>query len=61
MIKPENLPGFQPLLASYGLNQTSADFEQLYEDSQSRQFFSLGFEIPIFNWGKNMAEIKSAC
>ena len=48
------------LLASYGLNQTSADFEQLYEDSQSRQFFSLGFEIPIFNWGKNMAEIKSA-
>ena len=48
------------LLASYGLNQTSSDFEQLYEDSQSRQFFSLGFEIPIFNWGKNMAEIKSA-
>ena len=48
------------LLASYGLNQTSPDFEQLYEDSQSRQFFSLGFEIPIFNWGKNMAEIKSA-
>ena len=48
------------LQASFGLNQTSPDFEQLYEDPQNRQFFSLGFEIPIFNWGKNMAEIKSA-
>ncbi|MDA1127063.1 MAG: TolC family protein [Bacteroidetes bacterium] len=48
------------LQASFGLNQTSPDFEQLYEDPQNRQFFSLGFEVPIFNWGKNMAEIKSA-
>ena len=48
------------LQASFGLNQTSQDFDQLYEDPQNRQFFSLGFEVPIFNWGKNMAEIKSA-
>jgi outer membrane protein TolC len=48
------------LQASFGLNQSSQDFDQLYEDPQNRQFFSLGFEVPIFNWGKNMAEIKSA-
>ena len=48
------------LQASFGLNQTSQDFDQLYDDPQNRQFFSLGFEVPIFNWGKNMAEIKSA-
>jgi outer membrane protein TolC len=46
--------------ASYGLNQTSETFDQLYEDPQNRQFFSLGFEIPIFNWGKNTAEIQAA-
>ena len=31
------------LQASFGLNQTSPDFEQLYEDPQNRQFFSLRF------------------
>lgn len=46
--------------ASYGLNQTSDSFDQLYEDPQNRQFFTLGFEIPIFNWGKNTAEIQAA-
>jgi outer membrane protein TolC len=46
--------------ASYGLNQTSVDFDKLYEDAQNRQFISVGFQIPIFNWGKNVAEIKAA-
>lgn len=46
--------------ASYGLNQTSSDFDQLYEDPQNRQFFTVGFQIPIFNWGKNTAEIQAA-
>lgn len=46
--------------ASFGLNQTSTDFGELYQDPQNRQFVSLGFEIPLFNWGKNIAEIKSA-
>ncbi|MCH2449976.1 MAG: TolC family protein [Gracilimonas sp.] len=46
--------------ASYGLNQTSETFDRLYEDPQNRQFFTLGFEIPIFNWGKNTAEIQAA-
>lgn len=46
--------------ASFGLNQTSPDFEQLYEDPQSRQFVTVGFQIPIFNWGQNLAEVRSA-
>lgn len=48
------------LQASYGLNQISEDFNKLYENPQNRQFFTVGFQIPIFNWGKQMAEIKSA-
>lgn len=53
--------GFSATLrASYGLNQTSTDFQDLYEDPENRQFFTVGFEIPLFNWGKNLAEIRSA-
>ncbi|WP_142453184.1 TolC family protein [Gracilimonas mengyeensis] len=53
--------GFSATLqTSYGLNQTSADFDRLYDDPQNRQFFTIGFEIPIFNWGKNTAEIRAA-
>lgn len=46
--------------ASYGLNQISEDFSRLYEDPANRQFFTIGFEIPIFNWGKSTAEIRAA-
>lgn len=46
--------------ASYGLNQTAAEFQSLYDDPQNRQFFTVGFDIPIFNWGKNQAEIQAA-
>ncbi|MCG8373622.1 MAG: TolC family protein, partial [Balneolales bacterium] len=53
--------GFSATLrADYGLNQVSTDFDQLYEDPENRQFFTVGFEIPIFNWGKNLAEIRAA-
>lgn len=46
--------------ASYGLNQTAEDFADVYSDPQNRQFFTVGFQIPIFNWGKNRAEIQAA-
>lgn len=53
--------GFSATLqASFGLNQTSEDLAELYNDPQNRQFFTLGFQIPIFNWGKNTAEIQAA-
>ncbi|RNC83321.1 MAG: TolC family protein [Balneola sp.] len=53
--------GFSATLrADFGLNQTSTEFSELYEDPQNRQFFTLSFQIPLFNWGKNLAEIRSA-
>ncbi|MEQ9089937.1 MAG: TolC family protein [Balneola sp.] len=53
--------GFSATLrADYGLNQTSTEFEDLYTNPDNRQFFNVGFQIPIFNWGKNVAQIKSA-
>lgn len=53
--------GFSATLrASFGLNQTSADFADLYQDAQNRQFINIGFQIPLFNWGKNLAQIRSA-
>ncbi len=46
--------------ANYGLNQTSADFTDLYQDPRSQQFVTLNFQVPIFNWGKRQAEVQSA-
>lgn len=48
------------LQANYGLNQTSTEFSNLYSDPQNRQFITLGFDIPIFNWGKQQAEVNAA-
>lgn len=48
------------LIANFGLNQTSEDFAGLYESPQNRQFFTLGFDIPIFNWGKQQAQVNAA-
>ena len=48
------------LIANYGLNQTSEDFADLYNDPENRQFFTLGFDIPLFNWGKQQAQVNAA-
>ncbi len=48
------------LIANFGLNQTAVDFANLYDNPENRQFFTVGFEIPIFNWGKQRAEINAA-
>ncbi|WP_018127425.1 TolC family protein [Balneola vulgaris] len=46
--------------ATYGLNNTAQDFDELYDNPGNRQFFTVGFQVPIFNWGKQVAEIKAA-
>lgn len=46
--------------ANYGLNQTSTDFTNLYHEPLGQQFVTLGFQVPIFNWGKQQAEVKAA-
>jgi outer membrane protein TolC len=48
------------LTARYGLNQTSEDFDQLYSNLQNRSFFTVGFQIPLLNWGQNDARIQAA-
>lgn len=46
--------------ANYGLNQTSEEFSRMYQDPLSQQFVTLNFQIPIFNWGKQRAEVNFA-
>jgi outer membrane protein TolC len=46
--------------ANFGLNQTSENFSDLYQEPLNQQFVTLNFQIPIFNWGKNRAEINFA-
>ena len=46
--------------ANYGLNQTSENFNDLYQEPLSQQFVTLNFQIPIFNWGKQRAEVNFA-
>ena len=48
------------LTAEYGLNDRDMDFVEVYNDPGDLQSFNVGFQIPLFNWGKNIAEIKSA-
>ena len=48
------------LRAEYGLNDTAIDFVDVYENPGDLKSFNIGFQIPIFNWGKNIAQIKSA-
>ncbi|HEX6983369.1 MAG TPA: TolC family protein [Balneolaceae bacterium] len=48
------------LQANYGLNNSAPDFADLYTDPESRQFFTIGFNLPIFNWGKQDAQVSAA-
>jgi outer membrane protein TolC len=46
--------------ANFGLNQTSENFSDLYSEPLNQQFVTLSFQVPIFNWGKQNAEINFA-
>ncbi len=48
------------MTASYGLNQSSDVFDELYVDPLNRQQFGLTFQLPIFQWGGNRAQLKAA-
>lgn len=48
------------IIANVGFNQTAEDINDVYNDPLDQQFITLGFDIPIFNWGKARAEIQSA-
>lgn len=48
------------ITASYGLNNSSGKFDQLYMDLLDQERFNLTFSIPIFQWGKGSSEIEAA-
>lgn len=48
------------MLANLGLNQTAEDISDVYSDPLDQQFFTLSFNVPVFNWGQSRAEINSA-
>ncbi|MEX0680524.1 MAG: TolC family protein [Balneolales bacterium] len=45
---------------SYGLSQTSPDFDMVYQDPLNRQGVNFQFQVPIYNWGKQQAEVNAA-
>lgn len=48
------------LNASVGLNSAGTTFDQSYQNGQSQQFANLTLNIPIVNWGRNEARMKTA-
>ena len=48
------------LLASYGLNQRSDAFGNVYNDPLNQQQFSINFSVPVFRWGLGRANIEEA-
>jgi len=47
------------LTMSFGYNQTGENIRDLYENPFDQEQFTMGLDIPLFNWGKNRAEIKA--
>lgn len=57
----ESESGFSATLnANFGLNQTAENFRDLYQNPENRQFITVGFDVPIFNWGKQEALVNAA-
>lgn len=48
------------LNASFGLNSAGTGFERSYQNAQDQQFANITLNVPIVNWGRNEARIKTA-
>ncbi len=48
------------LVASYGLNNAASDLPGVYRNPNDQQRFSLGFSIPIVDWGRRKARYNTA-
>jgi outer membrane protein TolC len=48
------------LVASYGLNNSATDFNQVYRDPLSQQRINVGFTVPVVDWGRNQASMRIA-
>lgn len=48
------------LIASYGLNNAAPDLPQVYRNFNDQQRFSVGFNLPIADWGRRKAKVDIA-
>lgn len=48
------------LSASFGLNNQASAFEDAYRDPLRQQRVNLSFNIPVLDWGRNKARMKTA-
>ena len=48
------------LVASYGFNNAALDFPDIYRNPQDQQRFSIGFNIPIADWGRRKNNLATA-
>ncbi len=57
----KNANNFQAdLRATFGLNQSAENLSDAFNNQLDRQFFSVGIDVPIFNWGRAKAENNAA-
>ncbi len=47
------------LTASFGYNQTSSAFANIYVNTLDYQFFNMNFQMPLFTWGRGHAQIEA--
>jgi outer membrane protein TolC len=48
------------LSASYGLNNSGDALDQVYNDPLSQQRINVGFNVPVLDWGRNRARMRTA-
>ncbi|MDX2247877.1 MAG: TolC family protein [Bacteroidia bacterium] len=48
------------ITASFGLNQTGSSFNEAFTNPIDQEFFSVGLNVPILQWGAGKAEIDAA-
>jgi outer membrane protein TolC len=48
------------LVASYGLNNSGNELSQVYDEPLSQQRINVGFNVPVLDWGRNRARMRTA-
>lgn len=48
------------LSASYGLNNSGDQLDQVYTEPLSQQRINVGFNVPVLDWGRNRARMRTA-
>ena len=48
------------LTATFGFNQAGSTFQEAYQGLEDQETFSLGLNIPLWQWGQGRAEVEAA-